>query len=419
MKLIFHGGALDVGRSCIELVTSQSRFLLDCGVKLGEETEYPEEPKAMKSIDAVFLTHAHLDHCGALPLFQKKGLKCPIYMHPGTKNIAKILMKDNLKVESLTHNPGYEKSNVYAAANLFKIKDFRQNLDVKDSKIKFYDAGHIPGSALVCIDVEGKRLLYTGDLNTSETRLMNGADLEIDDIDTLITETTYGAKEHPDRKQSEKELIAKIKETIKRGGQAVVPVFGLGRAQEILLLIQSEKWDVPVYLDGIAEDITNLVIQENTCRDNDKLAKARGKTIFIKGMNERQLALKTQGIFITTSGMLAGGPIIDYLKETYSNPLNSILLTGYVMETTNGGLLMKEGCVFLDGKKVKVKAEYKQFDFSAHAGMSELKQMIKTLNPRRVILIHGEPVGLENMANYVRSLGKEVFIPKPGSEINI
>jgi len=419
MKVIIHGGAKEVGRQCIEVVTKQGRFLLDGGVKLGEEAEYPEEIKNIRNIDAAFLTHAHLDHCGAWPYLQSKGLRCPIYMTSTTRSIAKILIRDFYKVESLHHIPAYKKENIFKAFDLFKTIHYSQSLEIKDAYFKFFDAGHIPGSAFILVESNGKRIIYTGDIRLSTSRLMEGADLGIRDVDALIMETTYGNREHPDRKKTELEFLAKIKETLRRGGKVFIPAFSVGRSQEILLLLHSQKWNVPIYLDGMGKDITDLIIEHEAAKDSETLKRVKNKTIFVNGRSDRERAMKRQGIFVASAGMMTGGSIIEYLKEGHQDKRNSILLTGYVAEGTNGRLLLDTGTIFIDGRKTKVKAEYQQYNFSAHAGLSELKELVKKINPQKLILIHGELESLEKFAESERKNGKEVFIPEMGSEINI
>ncbi len=419
MKLTFHGGAKEVGRSCIEVQTSKARFLLDAGVKLGEETQYPEEISKVRDIDAVFLSHPHLDHCGAFPYFQNKGLRCSIYTTPVTRDLVKLLLKDFYKVESLNHIPSYPKESIFRAFDLFRNINQNQKLEIKNAYIKFFDSGHVPGASSIYIESDGKQLFYSGDIRLSETRLMNGADIQLRDVDALIMETTYGNKEHPDRKKTEREFIDKVKETLKRGGKVFIPAFSVGRTQELILLLHSEKWNVPVYVDGMGSTMTDMILQHQACKDVKKLQEAVNKTKFVHGSEQREKAMQKQGIFVASAGMMTGGAIINYLKEGHQDPKNSILITGYVDAGTNGRLLLDEGSIFIEGRKTKVKAEYHQYDFSAHAGLDELKELVVNINPKKIILVHGETDSLESFADYLRKKGKEVYIPGIGDIINI
>ncbi|MEK6886494.1 MAG: MBL fold metallo-hydrolase [Nanoarchaeota archaeon] len=419
MKLIFHGAVREVGRSCIELVTQQARFLLDAGIKLGTETGYPEEIKNIKEITAGILSHAHLDHCGAWPYLVSKGLNCPIYTTSVTKDLARILMKDFYKVECLNHIPPYNQENTEKAIELINTVRYRTPFEIKDAYFKFFDAGHIPGSAFILIESNNKKLVYTGDINLMETRLIKGADLNLEPIDAIIMEATYGNKEHPNRQQTEKEFLSKVKETLKRGGKVFIAAFAVGRTQELMLLLNSKKWNVPIYVDGMGKDMTEIMIHHDAVKDKTKMIDARNKIKAVRGRMQREDALKKQGIFISSAGMMTGGPIIDYLKQGHQDPKNIFLLTGYVDDGTNGRMLLDEGTVFIEGRKTKVQAEYGQYNFSAHSGERELKEIVETLKPKKVILVHGEKEAMENLADYLRKKGKEVFIPELGSEINI
>ena len=419
MKLIFHGAVREVGRSCIELVTQQARFLLDAGIKLGPETKYPEEIKNIKGITAGILSHAHLDHSGAWPYLVSKGLNCPIYTTAATRDIAKVLMKDFYKVECLNHIPPYKPENTEKAAELFRSVRYRTPFEIKDAYFKFFDAGHIPGSAFILIESNGKKLVYTGDINLSDTRLIKGADLNLEPIDAIVMETTYGNKEHPGRQQTEKEFLSKIREVLKKGGKIFIAAFAVGRTQELMLLLNSEKWNVPIYVDGMGKDMTEIMIHHDAVKDKAKMTDAKNKIEIVRGSIQRENAMKKQGIFISSAGMMTGGPITEYLKHEHQDPKNAFLLTGYVDAGTNGRMLLDEGTVFIEGRKTKVQAEYEQYDFSAHAGESELKELVETLNPKKIILVHGEPDSMEKFADYLRKKGKEVFIPELGSEINI
>ncbi|HME86850.1 MAG TPA: MBL fold metallo-hydrolase, partial [Candidatus Nanoarchaeia archaeon] len=222
--------------------------------------------------------------------------------------------------------------------------------------------------------------------------------------------------EHPSRANTEKEFIMKAREVLARGGNVYVPVFGVGRAQEILLLLHNYSWDVPIHLDGMSQDVTDLIINDKACRDPKLLRKAAEKTIYLHGRIQRARAMKQQGIFVTTSGMLTGGPVLDYLKENYNDQKSAFLLTGFVIEGTNGRTLLDSGYVVVDGAKLKVKAEYHQYDFSAHAGLSDLRMLIQKLNPKTLILVHGDDDALNNLAAENKKK-RTVFIPKLGDEI--
>ena len=415
MDITMHGAAYEVGRSCIEVKTKKENFLFDAGIKLGADfSEYPTvtEPK---KINAVFLSHAHLDHSGALPLFNYNGLHCPIFTNVMTKELCKILLKDSLQVELLKEqNPAYSKDNIYNVMDLMQNVKYKKPGVFNTTKYTYYDAGHIPGSASIKVEVDDKKLVYTGDFNLADTRLLKGGTEKFGEVDALIIEATYGNRNHPDRDGEERRFLDKVKQTIDRDASVIIPAFAVGRSQEVLLMLRKLKGDVPIYLDGMSKK----VIQEFFSRPEyitnvDNLHEMVKKVRFVTKPKQRQEVMKEQGIFVTTSGMLDGGPVAHYLKHFYGDAEASILLTGFQTEGTNGDLLMKEGNVFIDGQKVRVACKFDKFDFSAHAGLNNLKTVIKNAMPEHLILNHGDPEGIEGLAKWAEETFKDMQVYKP------
>ncbi len=427
MKLVFHGGAREVGKSCIELITQEKRFLLDAGVKFKENGfEAPFQVFDMPGIDGLFLSHAHLDHTGALPLFEHFNLICPIFTTQQTKELTKILLKDSYKIARIRHlHPAYQKVDLRKVYNATRTVEFNKWYTHLNVEFKFLNAGHIPGSAMVLVKTEGKKLLYTGDYKYHSTELMKGADTEIDtnidlkDIDVMITESTYGGKPLPDRKAIENSFLDKITEVIKNGS-VIIPVFGLGRAQEILILLANKKWPVPIYLDGMAVDVTKTILSGNPSYINErkKLQEMYRRVDVIKKEKKRKKVMNNRGIFVTTSGMLQGGPIMAYLENMWGNTNDAILMTGFQCKRTNGQLLLDEGYVYLNGWKTYVKAQYKKFDFSGHSDDMELKEFIQKVKPKNLVINHGdEPAVLALKEWAEKSMNCKVFAPSVGDKI--
>jgi len=277
MKLTFHGAAQEVGRSCIEVETERStRILLDAGLKLTTDlNEFPVGMTNLSEIDAVLLSHAHLDHTGALPLLDHQGLYCPVYSTAMTKKLTKLLLEDAYKIGKLKHEQlGYFEEDIQKILNCVKRIKQRESGKILDVNFTFYSAGHIPGSSSILVHADEKTLLYTGDINLAESQLMNGADISFGKVDVLITESTYGDREHPPRKKVEKEFLDKVSETIGKGGSVLIPCFAVGRAQEIMLLLSELNLRVPIYLDGMAKKVTRLILQEpQSIKDPKKTAK--------------------------------------------------------------------------------------------------------------------------------------------------
>ncbi len=421
MKLIIHGAGKEVGRSCLELSDSNFRILLDCGIKLTPDgVEHPIEIENVDKIDAVFLSHAHLDHTGHLPVLDYLGYKGPIIATPATRAITKILLEDSYGIEMAEHShPAYQKSDVERIAQSINIVNYNQENKLKSIKYKFIDAGHIPGSAAILFEIDGKRIIYTGDINTDETRLLKGADLNYGNVDVLITESTYGDRLHPNREQTEKEFLDLVQERIKKG-PVLLPCFAVGRAQEIALLLAKRNITYPIYIDGLAKRVTHSFYDfPSELKDVKELREAFKKIKEVHGNRERDNIIKERFIVITTSGMMDGGPIIDYLQHFRSEPDASVILTGYQAEGSSGRLMMESDKIRLEGTIYGIKCFKKQFDFSAHAGQDGLKKIIAAAKPKKIIIVHGDPAAAVELGNYAKSLGIETKIPKIGEKITI
>ncbi len=428
MIIQLHGAAKEVGRSCVEVKTKHNRVLLDAGIKIGLEgeglegrgSEYPVI-KDVENINLVLLSHAHLDHSGALPLFNYRGMNAEIFCTSMTKFLCKLLLKDSLKIEILNErNPAYNSDNIINVMYQMMNVNYKKEYVFKDMEFKFFDAGHIPGSASVLLKADGKTILYTGDYNTDESMLMPKADLDYGEkINIMISESTYGDRNHPNRDKQKSDFLNTIKMVLNRGGSVIIPAFAVGRAQEILLMLSELKTKVPIYLDGMAKKVYSKLLREGKYVKNiNKLRNFDNKVTFIKGFKKRKDAIKSKAIFVTTSGMVSGGPVIDYIKYLWHDEKNAILLTGYQAEGTGGRALLEHGSMYLDGNKVYVKCLIKKYDFSAHAGLDGLKKNIKNVMPEILILNHGDPGAEDDLAGWAKSIGIKVYTPKIGQSIN-
>ncbi|ACV24253.1 MBL fold metallo-hydrolase [Methanocaldococcus fervens] len=428
MEIIFRGAALEVGRSCIEIKTDKSKILLDCGVKLGKEIEYPILDESIRDVDKVFVSHAHLDHSGALPILFHKRIDVPIITTELSKKLIKILLKDMVKIaETESKKIPYNGHDVKETMRHTIPLSYNEKKYYKDFSYELFSAGHIPGSASILLNYHDKKtILYTGDIKLRDTRLTKGADLSYtkDDIDVLIIESTYGNSIHPDRKAVELSFIEKIKEVLFRGGVTLIPVFAVDRAQEILLILNDYNIDAPIYLDGMAVDVTKLMLNyKHMLNEAIHLEKALKNVKIIEKSEDRIRAVenlsKNGGIVVTTAGMLDGGPILYYLKLFMHDPKNALLLTGYQVRESNGRHLIETGKLFIDKNEVKPNLEICMYNFSCHAGMDELHEVIKKVNPELLIIQHGEEVQATILRNWALEHGFDAIAPKLGDKIRI
>jgi len=380
-------------------------------------------------IDGVLISHAHLDHSGALPLFEHYQLVCPLFCTPETLALTKILLKDSYKIAHIKHlHPAYGKPDIKEVEAATHRVEFGRWYSHRKLKFMFLNAGHIPGSAMILLDIEGKRVLYTGDFNTRTTRLMRPADVEAiarehGPIDTLITESTYGHRHLPPRNEVESAFITKVEEVLARGGTVLVPVFAVGRAQEILIMLAEREWGCPIWFDGMAKEVTRkvLVTESTNVIGKDALHQMLFDRVEMVASDERrEEACKGPGIIVTTSGMMQGGPAIEYLRHLWHDPKNAVLLTGYQVHGTNGRHLIEEGYVHIDGWKTPVKCEVQKFDFSGHADLEDIKRAIWQLHPRTLIVQHGDEESVSNVVEWAKhETPFETYGPSIGDELDL
>ncbi|AEH07438.1 MBL fold metallo-hydrolase [Methanothermococcus okinawensis] len=427
MDILFRGGAMEVGRSCIEVRSDKSNIFLDCGVKLSEDNpEYPVFDKIHP--DAVFVSHAHLDHTGSLPILSHLHMHCPVYTTSMTKAITKELLRDSLKIgiEENRELP-FNKGDINNILHHHKYVKYGEIYNIRDFEYIYYDAGHIPGSASIYLNYNnGKKIVYTGDIKLSKTRLTKGADLSYcdNDIDILIIESTYGNRLHPNRKQLEKEFLNKVKETVERGGTAIIPVFAVDRSQEVILMLNDLDLDVPIYFDGLGVKITKIMLGQHPkyLRNHKKLKRAFSNTYTVEN-EERHYVIKdlkeNGGIIVSTAGMLNGGPVIKYISNFWNDPKSSLIFTGYQVKNTAGRILLETGKLPIGEMMVEPKFEISFYEFSAHAGMDELRTVVKKANPEILIIQHGEEEAINVFKEWAIEEGFKTYTPKLCDRIDI
>jgi len=424
VRLTALGGAREVGRSCFLLQTPESKVMLDCGVNVASEDKaFPhlEVPEVrLPELDAVILTHAHLDHCGFVPYLFKYGFEGPVYCTPPTRDLAVLLLLDYLDIaEREGKQLPYTKRDIGSFLSHCIPLEYGDVTDIApDMRITFHNAGHILGSSVVHLHIgDGLyNIVYTGDLKFDRTRLFSPAVYSFPRVETLIIDSTYGGAEdiQPYRTDAEKAFIQVVTETMKRGGKVLIPAFAVGRAQEIMVLLESSRRSkildhVPVYLDGmiweataihtaypeyLSQELRELIFKED---ENPFLS-----DMFVKVSGPDQRAEIIDGgpsIILSTAGMMAGGPVLEYFKHLAPDPKNTLIFVGYQGEGSMGRRIQKgwrEIPMRSDKGKleeVKVNMEVKTIEgFSGHSDRSQLLNYIRRLSPKpdRIISIHGD-----------------------------
>ena len=413
MQVRVLGAANEVGRSAIFLESNGTRLLLDYGVKLAREPEFPMHVRP-KDVDGVVLSHAHLDHVGAAPLFYLSAgpVLCAT---PVTLELSKVLLNDFLKISGPILP--FDEDAISNMAERTTLHGFNEGFKVGSLDVTFRDAGHIPGSVITTVEGE-KRVIYTGDMNRTPTQLLSPADVDGLEADLVITESTYAQADHPDRKKEEERFVKYAQRIVEDGGTLLVPSFAVGRAQELACILYSHGFKHRVYMDGMALK-TNQILMENpsSVRDPKLLERALNKVQFVEDWGARRRAVTDSAVIISPAGMLVGGFSTFYNKSVTRNKRNGIAIVSFQVPGTPGRTLLEKKEVKLDGKRYKVAADVQRFDFSSHLGMSDLFDLFKERlkGSPRVIVVHGERENSEEFARRLREeLGLDASSPEAG-----
>ncbi|UCE29692.1 MAG: MBL fold metallo-hydrolase [Candidatus Bathyarchaeota archaeon] len=413
MKLRFLGGTREVGRAAVAIKTKQTQLLLDYGVMIGSEPGFPMHVPS-NEVDAIILTHSHLDHSGAIPIFHIGGQK-PVYGTQLSFDLASLLISD------LIHLTGYylpfEYIELQSMIRNCVHLDYRQEQTIGDIHLRLLDAGHIPGSAQVLVEANEKRVLYTSDYNTVDTRLLHGADRDYGKLDALVIESTYADEEHSSRIALEKEFVERVNEVVEDGGTVLVPAFSVGRSQEIACTLAAYHFEHSVVMDGMARKVNRMIMNRTTyVRDPQLFMNAMHAVTWSAGWKDRRAASRRPGVIISPAGMLKGGPAAFYIQKIGKKQRNAVFLVSYQIPGTPGRELLEKGRCAIDGKIRKVKAKVEHFDFSSHCGAGELKETVKQLEGNPVVyVIHGAEENCERFARWIREeTGLEAIAPKVG-----
>lgn len=418
MQVSFLGGAREVGRMGIHVKTAKTQAVIDYGVMLDHEPGFPMHVPP-KDLDAVILTHSHLDHSGAIPIFYINDNK-PLYSNQLNLELTQVLIQDFIHLSS--YYLPFEYLELKSMMKNSRHLDFGQQEQVGDMNISLYNAGHTPGSVQVLIDGGGKKILYTGDFNTEDSRLLKGADMNYKDLDAIIIESTYANEDHTPRDELEKKFVDTATEVVERNGTVLIPAFGVGRAQEIASILVAKHFEYPIVFDGMAREASRIILNyKEFLRDPKLFTKTMNTVEWVEGWRDRRKALKTPSVVISPAGMLKGGPSQFYLSKVSKKAANAIFLVSYQIPGTPGRQLMEKGVTTIDGKVKKIKARFQHFDFSSHCGATMLKESLKKLGGKpKVFVVHGAEGNCELLADWVKTeLGLDAAAPKTGQTFQV
>jgi hypothetical protein len=455
IRATYLGGARQVGRSCIFLQTPESRILLDCGVdvagKNAEAYPYLEAPEFdINQLDAVILSHAHLDHSGFIPYLYKFGYRGPVYCTAPTRDVAALLLLDYVKImRSENKEPIFDVDDVKEMVKHTIELDYEEVTDVTpDVRLTLYNAGHILGSAMIHLHIGNglHNILYTGDMKYGKTQLLDPSYTQFPRLETLMIEATYGGRDNilPRREESDEELAEVIKDTTSKGGKVLIPVLGAGRAQEILLTIENlvrtgylER--IPVYIDGMVWDITAIhtAYPEYLNSNVRKLIFHKDQNPFLADLfkevgspKERKQVIEEGGpcVILATSGMLIGGPSVEYLRNLGDGPKNALIFVAYQGEGSLGRRIQRgeREISFANGpqqERLQLKCRIETIEgFSGHSGRKQLMNFIYKCNPhpKKVIVSHGESSRCLDLASSIHKMHRiETTAPKTLETVRI
>ena len=447
IRLTFLGGARQVGRSCILLQTPNSKILLDCGIDVASQgaEKFPSfniPEFNITQLDAVIISHAHLDHVGLLPYLYKMGYKGPVYMTAPTRDIAALLSLDFIGVAyKQAVQPLFSSLDIKEMVKHSICLNYNKVTDITpDVRLTFYNSGHVLGGAMIHLNIGNgiHNLLYTGDYKYTKSRLLDPAIANFPRIESIITESTYGSKADvfSSRAESEERLLEMVNRAIDKNGKVLIPELGLGRAQETMLIFEEAMRNgklrkVPIYIDGMIWDINAIhTAYPDFLSNKVRLQIFQDKNPFVSEIfsrigspQERKKVIEGGPcIVLATSGMLAGGASVEYFREFASNKNNSIIFICYQGVGSLGRQVqegLKETKMIVEGKEeiVKINLEVNTIaELTAHAGRNELISFFNNMRPKpkRIIVNHGEVSKSLDLASALYRLNKiETNVPRP------
>jgi len=421
LKVKVLGAAQEVGRSGFLVNGDGANLLLDYGVLFGRRGSPPQYPQHVKpkDIDGIIITHAHLDHSGNVPSLFVSG-QTDVYATPPTFELSKLLIEDMLKIEKNFHP--FDLPEVNNMMKNSKKIGFKEKVKKGNTSFELRESGHVIGGSTIIVESNNKRLFYTGDINLKGSRMLREADLDIGEIDLLITESTYSQNEQMDRKISEEGLVEFANEVIDRKGVLFIPSFSVERSQEIACVLKNAKFRHKIIMDGMALKVNEIMFRHSEyLKDPKVFADSINEAVPIREHQERKKAIEEPCVVISPAGMLVGGNAVYYLQQLAFDSKNGIAMVSYQGDGTPGKKLLETGKISSRGKESRALAEVKQFEFSGHSDKNDLFELIRKIkgNPK-VLTVHGDDVSCRLFAEQIHEkFGLDAHSPEVNETITI
>ncbi len=451
MKLTFLGGADEVGASCTVVEVAGKKILVDAGIRISPKTSRGLQNDQLPHLayltdiggpDAILVTHAHTDHTGALPQVVRRYPNVPIYATGATIELSRVLLQDSSRLmesrlEAEGELPLYDAADVELLLNNWQTIDFNKALKLgADLQVTPSISGHIAGAAMLTFESTEGVLVMSGDVSVSPQRTVESAKPPRINADAIVLESTYGGREHANRRFEEQRLVDTLTEVTAGGGKALIPAFALGRAQEVIqiLLAYEDRISVPVYVDGMVRAVCDAysrfadILPKATAKaagDSPLFFRGKVKPVRNKAMREEIMHSTEPCIIIASSGMLTGGASVAYAGAMAANPRNGIFLTGYQDEESPGRVLQavmsrkargETPYLQLGDKRVSVNCHLGKYSLSAHADEAELVAIAEAVDAGRVFLVHGDGDARQSMWQTLLNKGRQVSRPRAGQE---
>ncbi len=419
MEIKILGAAKEVGRSAFLVSNENSHILMDYGVLLKKEPQFPLHVKP-KDLQAVVLSHAHLDHSGFIPSLFLSSSKFPVLSTNPTIELSQLLIEDMIKISGF-YLP-FENIDLNRMLNSHKNLQYREPYNINETYITLYESGHVLGGSTIVVENKGKRIFYTGDINTRGSKILRPADLDIDEIHLMIIESTYSQTNQIPRPQSEKELLEFAYKIIENGGTLFIPAFSVERAQEIACVFKAYKFPHKIVMDGMALKVNEIMLKyPEYIRDPIIFKKYIEEVEWIRDWKSRRRLIKEPCVIISPAGMLVGGSAIFYMQNIMMSEKNGIALVSYQGENTPGRMLLEKGTFKINGKIKKCLAEVKQFEFSGHNSRDELFEILDNIkgNPK-VLTVHGDGNSCIKFAEEItEKYGFDAIAPNSGDTFKV